>query len=143
MSKSGVIARYRDFLDLPHKDQPVTLNEGDTPLIPLPRLGAELGCALYAKFEGLNPTGSFKDRGSCLKLQRLAQQPDPPKGVAAASAGNHAQGVAYHARRLGLPALIVMPLYGIGVKPAGKGLGCGSWRGRGMMPWASRRARLS
>ncbi len=81
-----------------------------TPTIAAPRLSEQLGCTLSLKLENLQATGSFKDRGSCLKLQRLAQQPDPPKGVAAASAGNHAQGVAYHARRLGLPALIVMPL---------------------------------
>ena len=73
MSTSGVIARYRDLLDLPHKHLPVTLNEGDTPLIPLPRLGAELGCQLFAKFEGLNPTGSFKDRGMTTAISMAAK----------------------------------------------------------------------
>ncbi|MCA3010235.1 MAG: threonine ammonia-lyase [Phycisphaerales bacterium] len=81
-----------------------------TPTIAAPRLSEMLGAQLWLKLENLQFTGSFKDRGSCLKLQRLAQQPDPPAGVAAASAGNHAQGVAYHARRLGMHALIVMPL---------------------------------
>jgi len=80
-----------------------------TPTIAAPRLGEMLGCRLFLKLENLQFTGSFKDRGSCLKLQRLAQANDPPAGVVAASAGNHAQGVAYHARRLGLPAAIVMP----------------------------------
>ncbi len=81
-----------------------------TPTIEAPRLSELLGVRLWLKLENLQYTGSFKDRGSCLKLQRLAQQPEPPAGVAAASAGNHAQGVAYHARRLGMKALIVMPL---------------------------------
>lgn len=80
-----------------------------TPTIPAPRLGDALGCRLFLKLENMQYTGSFKDRGSCLKLQRLAQAKEPPAGVVAASAGNHAQGVAFHARRLGLPATIVMP----------------------------------
>ncbi|MBX3464616.1 MAG: threonine ammonia-lyase [Planctomycetes bacterium] len=80
-----------------------------TPLVASPRLGELLGTRLWLKLENLQHTGSFKDRGSCLKLQRLAQQPEPPSGVVAASAGNHAQGVAHHGRRLGLPVVIVMP----------------------------------
>ncbi|HEX5052341.1 MAG TPA: threonine ammonia-lyase [Planctomycetota bacterium] len=80
-----------------------------TPTIAAQRLGEPLGVRLFLKLENLQLTGSFKDRGSCLKLQRLAQAPEPPTGVIAASAGNHAQGVAWHARRLGMPALIVMP----------------------------------
>ena len=80
-----------------------------TPTIHAPRLGDALGCRLFLKLENLQYTGSFKDRGSCLKLQRLAQQPEPPAGVVAASAGNHAQGVAFHAQRLGIQAIIVMP----------------------------------
>ncbi len=81
-----------------------------TPTVTAPRLGEMLGLTLSLKLENLQFTGSFKDRGSCLKLQRLAQSSEPPAGVAAASAGNHAQGVAYHARRLGIKAVIVMPL---------------------------------
>src|SRR3990172_5368775 len=60
MPHPGIIARYRAYLRLPPNAAPITLLEGDTPLIPAPRLGAELGCALYLKFEGLNPTGSLK-----------------------------------------------------------------------------------
>jgi threonine dehydratase len=80
-----------------------------TPTIAATRLSEMLGLQLFLKLENLQFTGSFKDRGSCLKLQRLAQANDPPAGVVAASAGNHAQGVAYHARRLGMRAVIVMP----------------------------------
>ena len=81
-----------------------------TPTVPAPRLGEPLGVRLWLKLENLQYTGSFKDRGSCYKLQGLAAAPQPPAGVVAASAGNHAQGVAYHAGRLGIRATIVMPL---------------------------------
>jgi threonine synthase len=64
----GVIARYRPYLRLPANAVPVTLLEGNTPLIPAPQLGAQLGCELYLKFEGLNPTGSFKDRGMTMAM---------------------------------------------------------------------------
>lgn len=79
-----------------------------TPLIPAARLAETLNCELFLKLESLQFTGSFKDRGACWKLMNL----DPAsarRGVIAMSAGNHAQGVAYHARRLGIPATIVMP----------------------------------
>ena len=65
MPYSGVLQRYGRLLDLPAHTTPVTLLEGDTPLIPMPRLARELGSGfeLWVKFEGLNPSGSFKDRG--------------------------------------------------------------------------------
>lgn len=81
-----------------------------TPTVAAPRLGEPIGVRLFLKLDNLQYTGSFKDRGSCLKLQHLAAATPRPIGVIAASAGNHAQGVAYHARRLGLPATIVMPI---------------------------------
>ena len=80
-----------------------------TPTVAAPRLGEMTQTRLALKLENLQYTGSFKDRGACLKLQRLAQAPQRPAGVIAASAGNHAQGVAHHAQRLALPATIVMP----------------------------------
>ncbi|MCA8951491.1 MAG: threonine ammonia-lyase [Planctomycetes bacterium] len=81
-----------------------------TPTIASARLEEVAGTRLALKLENLQYTGSFKDRGACHKLQRLAASPDRPSGVIAASAGNHAQGVAFHAHRLGLPATIVMPV---------------------------------
>jgi threonine dehydratase len=72
-------------------------------------LGAVLGCRLWLKFENLQFTSTFKERGALNRLQALS--PDQRRrGVIAMSAGNHAQGVAYHARRLGIPAVIVMPI---------------------------------
>ena len=79
-----------------------------TPLVPAGRLSAELGCEIFLKLENQQFTGSFKDRGALNKLKSLA--PEQAKaGVIAMSAGNHAQGVAYHAERLGIPSVIVMP----------------------------------
>jgi threonine dehydratase len=78
---------------------------------PMPKsepLSADLGCHVYVKLENLQRTGSFKERGACNKLACL-NATERARGVIAASAGNHAQGVAYHAQRLGIPATIVMP----------------------------------
>jgi threonine dehydratase len=69
---------------------------------------------VFLKFENLQFTASFKERGACNKLAQLATR--PRRGVIAMSAGNHAQGVAYHAQRLGLRAVIVMPRFTPGVK---------------------------
>lgn len=72
-------------------------------------LGEICGCRLFLKFENLQFTATFKERGALNRLQALS--PDERKrGVIAMSAGNHAQGVAYHAKRLGIPATIVMPI---------------------------------
>ena len=79
-----------------------------TPTVPAPALSAELGCEIWLKLETLQHTGSFKPRGAFIKIRSLtpAQQ---RAGVIAMSAGNHAQGVAFWAGRLGIPATIVMP----------------------------------
>src|SRR5271156_5727067 len=66
------------------------------------------GCEIYLKFENLQFTASFKERGALNKLSSLTAE-ERKRGVAAMRAGNHAQGVAYHAGRLGIPATIVMP----------------------------------
>lgn len=80
----------------------------ETPLAESRTLGAIAGARLYLKFENHQFTASFKDRGACNKLQNLSEG-EKAAGVIAMSAGNHAQGVAYHAFRLGIPATIVMP----------------------------------
>jgi threonine dehydratase len=79
-----------------------------TPLVKAERLSQQLGCELYLKLESLQATGSFKDRGAFVKLSSLSAE-QRQRGVIAMSAGNHAQGVAYFAQRLGIPATIVMP----------------------------------
>jgi threonine dehydratase len=72
-------------------------------------LGEICGCNIWLKFENLQFTASFKERGALNRLQALSAD-ERKRGVIAMSAGNHAQGVAYHAKRLGIPATIVMPL---------------------------------
>ncbi len=81
----------------------------DTPCVESRTLGQILGCQVFLKFENLQFTASFKERGALNKLATLVASGQPIKGVIAASAGNHAQGVAHHAQRLGLRAVIVMP----------------------------------
>ncbi|WP_431016004.1 threonine ammonia-lyase [Bradyrhizobium pachyrhizi] len=72
-------------------------------------LGEICGCRLFLKFENLQFTATFKERGALNRLQALSPA-ERKRGVIAMSAGNHAQGVAYHAKRLGIPATIVMPI---------------------------------
>jgi threonine dehydratase len=80
-----------------------------TPMLPAPKLSALTGAEVYVKYENLQVTNSFKDRGALVKLSALTNE-ERHRGVIAMSAGNHAQAVAYHAARLGIPATIVMPV---------------------------------
>ena len=87
----------------------------DTPCVESRTLSQITGAQIYLKFENLQYTASFKERGACNKLSQLTLE-ERQRGVIAMSAGNHAQGVAYHAQRLGLRAVIVMPRLTSGVK---------------------------
>ncbi len=87
----------------------------DTPFVESRTISQVTGCQVFLKFENLQYTASFKERGACNKLSQLTAD-ERARGVVAMSAGNHAQGVAYHAQRLGLRAVIVMPLFTPGVK---------------------------
>jgi len=103
-----LLERYRDLLAGPGESFPITLGEGDTPLIHARRLGAELGlAALHLKFEGTNPTGSFKDRGMVLAVNRAKAN-----GVAAlvcASTGNTSASAAAYAAAAGIPCFVILP----------------------------------
>src|SRR5581483_3197936 len=77
-------------------------------MLPAPKLSALTGADVYIKYENLQVTNSFKDRGALVKLSSLSEV-ERKRGVIAMSAGNHAQAVAYHAARLKIPATIVMP----------------------------------
>ncbi len=87
----------------------------NTPCVESRTLSQLTGAQIYLKFENLQYTASFKERGACNKLAQLTE-PERQRGVIAMSAGNHAQGVAYHAQRLGIRAVIVMPRFTPGVK---------------------------
>ena len=79
-----------------------------TPCKPSQAFQRQVPCQLFWKFENLQRTGSFKDRGALNKLLQLSDE-EKRKGVVTASAGNHAQAVAYHASRLGISSTVVMP----------------------------------
>ena len=89
----------------------------DTPCLHSRTLSALCGCEVYLKFENHQFTASFKERGGLNKMAQLTAD-ERARGVLAVSAGNHAQGVAYHAQRMGVPATIVMPRFAPEVKVA-------------------------
>ncbi|HWI50815.1 MAG TPA: pyridoxal-phosphate dependent enzyme, partial [Symbiobacteriaceae bacterium] len=103
----GLIHKYRHFLPVSDRTPVVTLQEGNTPLIPCPRLGEELGIDLYVKYEGLNPTGSFKDRGMTMAMSKAVEA--GAKAVICASTGNTSAAAAAYAARAGLPCFVVIP----------------------------------
>jgi threonine synthase len=109
MTYSGVLHKYGRFLNLPDHTRPVSLFEGNTPLIPVPRLAEEMGGGfdLYIKYEGLNPTGSFKDRGMTAAISEAAGR--GVKSVICASTGNTAASAAAYAARGGLDAVVLVP----------------------------------
>ena len=79
-----------------------------TPTLPAPKLSALTGAEIVVKYDNMQVTGSFKERGACNRMQSLTGD-ERQRGIIAMSAGNHAQAVAWHARKLGIPATIVMP----------------------------------
>ncbi len=107
MTYSGVLRRYAALLDLPAHTRAVSLLEGNTPLIPLPRLSQELGCELLVKYEGLNPSGSFKDRGMTAAISEAAGR--DVQTVICASTGNTAASAAAYAARAGMAAIVLIP----------------------------------
>src|SRR5919107_675360 len=96
--------RYRDRLPV---DPLVTLGEGDTPLIPAPRISERLGADVWLKFEGANPTGSFKDRGMTVAVS--AAMAEGAEAVVCASTGNTAASAAAYAARAGLRGAVIVP----------------------------------
>ena len=103
----GLIQRYKNFLTLPAHTKTISLNEGNTPLIPMPRLSKELGCELFVKFEGLNPTGSFKDRGMTTAISEAVGK--GTETVICASTGNTAASAAAYAARAGVRSIVLIP----------------------------------
>lgn len=105
----GIIHRYREFLCATESTPVVTLCEGNTPLIPAPRLSAELGPAyeVFLKYEGLNPTGSFKDRGMTLAVSKAAEFGST--AIMCASTGNTSASAAAYAARAGMQCLVIIP----------------------------------
>jgi len=107
MSWQGLLRHYKEFLPVTDKTPKLTLMEGNTPLIPFPRLSEELGIELYGKIEGANPTGSFKDRGMVAAVAKAYEEGST--SVICASTGNTSASAAAYAARLGMRAIIVIP----------------------------------
>ena len=107
MAWRGLIERYREFLPVGPEERVVTLNEGNTPLIPAEKLSSELGLEVYLKYEGANPTGSFKDRGMTLAMTKALAR--GARAVICASTGNTSASAAAYAARAGLSCWVVVP----------------------------------
>ncbi|MEK4299883.1 threonine synthase [Oceanobacillus sp. FSL W8-0428] len=107
MAWKGLIEEYRDLLPVTDKTPALSLLEGNTPLFHFPNLSKELGIELYGKFEGLNPTGSFKDRGMVMAVAKAIEEGSG--SVICASTGNTSAAAAAYAARAGIRAIIVIP----------------------------------
>jgi threonine synthase len=103
----GVIEEYRDWLPVTPDTPVVTLREGGTPLIASEALSAETGCDVWLKFEGTNPTGSFKDRGMTMAISKAAEQ--GARAVICASTGNTSASAAAYAAKAGMVCGVVIP----------------------------------
>ena len=109
MPWNGLIHQYREFLPVGEATPVITLNEGNTPLIRADRLSRDLGvsCEVYLKYEGANPTGSFKDRGMTLAMSKAMER--GAQAVICASTGNTSASAAAYAARAGLKAFVLIP----------------------------------
>ncbi len=106
--KTGVLAKYKDFLPVTSKTPLFSLGEGDTPLVRCGELEKKTGCGeLYLKLEGCNPTGSFKDRGMVVAVAKALEANS--KAIICASTGNTSASAAAYAAYCGLTAIIIIP----------------------------------
>jgi threonine synthase len=103
----GVIEEFRDRLPVSPTTPVVTLREGGTPLVPAPRISELTGCEVHLKVEGLNPTGSFKDRGMTVAISKAAEEGS--KAVICASTGNTSASAAAYAVRAGMLCAVLVP----------------------------------
>src|SRR6266702_312556 len=105
----GVIARYRDFLPVNDKTPIISLCEGDTPLIYCPQLSERIarGCDVFVKNEGVNPTGSFKDRGMTVAVSKAIER--GTRTLICASTGNTSASAAAYAARAGISCVVILP----------------------------------
>jgi threonine synthase len=121
---AGVIAEYRAHLLVPDDVPVVTLGEGGTPLLPAPVLSRQTGCEVYLKVEGVNPTGSFKDRGMTVAVTMAAAR--GVKTIICASTGNTSASAAAYAARAGLDCAVLVPRGNIAVGKLAQALAHGA-----------------
>src|SRR6266540_1173901 len=103
-SKLGVIERYREYLPVTESTPIVSLGEGDTPLVFCPQLSKRVGRAVFVKNEGVNPTGSFKDRGMTVAVSKAIER--GAKALICASTGNTSASAAAYAARAGISCAV-------------------------------------
>lgn len=105
----GVIARWRPYLPVTEATPVISLNEGSTPLIHSPKLSARVGrgCEVFIKYEGLNPTGSFKDRGMTMAISKAVER--GARAVICASTGNTSAAAAAYAARASITCIVLLP----------------------------------
>lgn len=103
----GLVQEFNEYLPVNEETPQITLNEGSTPLIYCKKLSEKLEIELYVKYEGANPTGSFKDRGMVMAVTKAKEQ--GKKIVICASTGNTSASAAAYAARAGLKAIVVIP----------------------------------
>lgn len=103
----GLIREYQEFLPFDEGDRIITLGEGGTPLIPVPTISREIGAEVFVKFEGMNPTGSFKDRGMTSAITQVVKDGDHT--VVCASTGNTSASAAAYAAHAGLRCVVMIP----------------------------------
>src|SRR5690606_22044432 len=103
----GVISRFRPYLPVTDTTPVISLNEGTTPLIHSPHLSEKAGAEVYIKYEGLNPTGSFKDRGMTVALSKAVE--NGAQTVICASTGNTSAAAAAYAARAGIQCAVLLP----------------------------------
>ena len=104
---TGLIDRYRDRLPVSDLTPVVSLGEGNTPLLPAPRISALLGVEVYLKYEGANPTGSFKDRGMTMAVSKALEE--GATAAVCASTGNTSASAAAYCGRAGIRLVVVLP----------------------------------
>ncbi|MCY7413109.1 MAG: pyridoxal-phosphate dependent enzyme, partial [Salinibacterium sp.] len=103
----GVLREYADRLDISDATPIITLGEGGTPLIPAPALSARTGARVWVKFEGMNPTGSFKDRGMTMAISKAVEH--GAQAVICASTGNTSAAAAAYAAYAGITSAVLVP----------------------------------
>jgi len=109
MAYQGIIERYRKLLPVSEKTPVITLHEGNTPLIPAVNLGKRIGFPgkIYFKYEGLNPTGSFKDRGMTMAVSKAVEEGS--RAVICASTGNTSASASAYSARAGIKCVVLIP----------------------------------
>ncbi|MBM7865468.1 threonine synthase [Heliobacterium gestii] len=107
MIRQGIIPTFKEYLPVTDKTPMVSLCEGNTPLIPAPRLSKQIGAELYFKYEGLNPTGSFKDRGMVMAVAKAVEE--GAQAIMCASTGNTSAAAAAYAARCGIKCIVLIP----------------------------------